>query len=209
MPKRRTPLAFTITITPRPFGGWEVITDPYDQMIEQTIEEVVRGRVSLRSDRSTVITATVATAVGGPWSNGPIAPTHTRRGMLQLAQVGAEHLRRADCIVTGYLYDTVVATVLASMHSRGLVPASPIVLDLDDGPIPQFRTATHSWWRDVGHVVVARDGGATVRLRGIPRADPFSTWGNARILSAFRPRLASALGVPVSALAIRSPLQAV
>lgn len=208
MPKRRTPLAFTIRIVPRTPQGYEVTTSPHHLAIEETVEEVVRGRVSLRDDRPTVITASVDAALH-PWSDGPIAPTRVRYGLLQLAEVGAEDLRHIDRIVTGYLYDAVTSAVLGSMHERGFATDGSFALELDDGPIPQLRTATYSWWRDVRHVIVAHDGGTTVRLRGIPRSDPFAEWGNARILTAFRKRLAAALGVPAASIPAHTRTQAV
>lgn len=208
MPKRRSPLAFTIRIIPLEPGGHEVETSPHHPIIEETVGDVLRGRVSIRTDRRTDITA-LADRSFPPQATGPIAPAYVRRGFLQLAEVGAEDLRHANNVVVGYLYDAVVSGILGSLHERGLDMGDAPILEIDDGPIPQMRSATHSWWRDVRHVVTARDGGTVVRLRGIPRGEAFSEWGNQRILATFNRRLASALGIPVSSLPARTRLQAV
>ncbi len=192
MPKRRPPLAFTIRISPLDAVGHSVETVPRHPAIEETVEEVLRGRVSIRTDAPTVITARADRSVPA-WSDGPIAPRRVRLGILQLAEVGAEHLHAANNVVIGYMYDAVVSAILGSLHDRGLRPGDAPAIELDDGPIPQFRTTTHSWWRDVRHVVVARDTGTVIRLRGIPRAEPFADWANARIRNAFARRLVAAL----------------
>ena len=192
MPIRRTPLSFTITITPRATGGHEAQTSPHHQMIEETIEEAVCGRVSVRTTRATIISA-LADRTAHPRADGPIAPNYVRRGILQLAAVGAEELCRANCIVEGYLYDAVVTAVVGSLRERGVTEAGTPTGELDDGPVPQMRTLTRWWWRDVQHVLIARDGGSTIRLRGIPRSEAFSSWGNARIRAAFERRLDAAL----------------
>lgn len=195
MPKRRPPLAFTIRISPLDAGGHAVETLPNHPAIEETVEDVLRGRVSIRTDAPTVIIARVDRSVP-VWSDGPIAPRRVRLGILQLAEVGAEHLHEANNVVIGYLYDAVVSAILGSLHDRGLRPGDAPTIELDDGPIPQFRTTTHSWWRDVRHVVVSRDTGTVIRLRGIPRSEPFSEWANARILRTFRRRLDAAIATP-------------
>ncbi|OGL95047.1 hypothetical protein A2348_04750 [Candidatus Uhrbacteria bacterium RIFOXYB12_FULL_58_10] len=206
MPERRTPLAFTIVITPNSRGGYEVETSPRHPLIAEVVETTLRGRVTLRRDQPTVITAPTNRSMP-PMVNGFIAPRIILRGLLQLAEVGAEDLRQVELIVIGYLYDAVVAAVLGSLESRGFPTNGPPTIAIDDGPIPQIRTVTRSWWRDVRHVVMARDEGTVIRLRGIPRGEPFAKCGNDRILARFATRLAHELRVPVERIVIQDYLQ--
>lgn len=197
MPQAKPTLTFTITITPHDGGGYDVETDPCHPTIEETVEEVVKQRFTVCDDRPTRIVA-YPNGEYGCLSDGPIAPARVRRGLIQLATVGAEDLKQANLIVIGYLYDAVVAALVGNMRERGLPQSAIPTLELDDGPIHQLRLANVCWWRDVRHVMVCLDETAHIRLRGIPRTETFSSWGNARILATFKRRLATALGIPIS-----------
>lgn len=205
---RTPPLAFVITFTPRERGEFNVSVSPDHPAMLTTIEDFVRGYLSARADRSTTITA-YADRSFRPDVDGPIGPKRVRTGLLQLAEIGASELADANRIVQGYLYDVVVGGILGSMREQGIVAGRSPTIEIDDSPIPQLRTVTRSWWHDVQHVVVGRAEGATIRLRGIPRNDPFANWANARILASCRRRFAAALGVPPSALIAHPRLQAV
>lgn len=206
----RTPVpSFFIVITPIR-GGFDVVTDPPHLPIQEVVELTVRGRVAIRTDATTRIVAS-ADRPGSPSCDQIIAPRPVRNGLLQLASIGAEELNQANLVVAGYLYDTVVAAIMGSLEERGIdITEEPLpIVTINDGPIPQLRTATRSWWRDVGHVVVSRKGGHVIRLRGIPANEPFAGWGNERILAIFTHRLARALGVSPDAIAARARLRAV
>ena len=205
--QKRAPLAFSIRITPQE-RGFSVETTPDHQAIKETVEDVMRGRVALSVDQSTVITA-LASGTPKPWSSERIGPAIIRRGLLQLTQVGAEQLHHANGVVEGYLYDASVSAILGSMRDRDVSKDGAIVVTIDPSVIPQMRTATYCWWRDMRQVVVSNDDGSLIRLCGIHHADPFAAWANARILKRFRRRLAGQLGVPVATVPAFSGLRAV
>lgn len=204
---KRVPLAFSICITPLKVG-FTVETTPEHAFLGETVEDVVRGRVALRTDRSTTITA-IAAGAPKPWADERIGPAIVRRGLLQLTQVGAEQLHHANGIVEGYLYDAAVSAILGSMRECGVPSTNALVVTIDPSVEPSMRVATYPWWRDMRHVVVSNDDGSLIRLCGIHHADPFAAWANARILARFRRRLAAHLGVSVASVPAFSGLKAV
>ncbi len=206
-PAKRAPLAFSIRVSPLE-RGFGVDTAPEHADIKETVEEVVRGRVALCTDRTTTIAA-VAAGAPRPWSDERIGPSIVRRGLLQLAQVGAEQLHRANGIVEGYLYDAAVSAILGSMREQNVPSTNALVLTIDPSVEPSMRVATYPWWRDMRHVIVSSDDGSLIRLCGVHHADPFASWANARILARFRRRLAAHLGVPVSTVPAFTGLRAV
>ncbi len=185
------PPDFSIVISPRERRGFDVSTTPYHAPIEETVTDVLRRRVAIRTDCMTIITA--PTNGSKPWIDQPVGPDEVRFGLLVLAQVGASELAHANRIVEGYRYDAVADAILGTMIGRNVPIRAARTIEIDDGPVPQLRTATYHWWSDVQHVVVARPGATSIRIRGIPRGDHFSAWGNARILSRFKRHLATAL----------------
>ena len=204
---KRAPLAFSIRITPLD-RGFSVETSPDHHVIRETVEDVMRGRVAINLDRSTTIAAN-ASGTPKPWASERIGPHYVRRGLLQLAQVGAKDLHDANGIVEGYLYDASVSAILGSMRDGDVARNGAIVLTIDPSVIPQMRTATYCWWRDMRQGIVSNEDGSLIRLCGINHADPFAAWANARILARFRRRLAGQLGVPVATVPAFSGLRAV
>lgn len=206
---KRVPLAFSIRITPRQCAhGFDVETTPDHPVIRETVEEVVRGRVAINVDRSTIISA-IASGTPKPSASERIGPHYVRKGLLQLAQVGAKDLFDANAIVDGYLYDASVGAILGSMSDGNVARDGAIVVTIDPSVIPQMRVATYHWWRDMLQVIVSNEDGSLIRLCGIHHAEPFAAWANARILKRFRRRLAAHLGVPVSTVPGFSGLRAV
>ncbi len=206
-PAKRVPLAFSIRITPQD-RGFSVETTPDHPVIRETVEDVVRGRVAIVVDRSTTISAN-ASGTPKPWASERIGPHYVRRGLLQLAQVGAKDLFEANAVVDGYLYDASVSAVLGSMQDGNVARDGAVVVTIDPSVIPQLRVATYHWWRDMRQVIVSNEDGSLIRLCGVHHAEPFATWANARILARFRRRLAAHLGVPVSTVPAFSGLRAV
>jgi len=205
--QKRVPLAFSIRITPLD-RGFSVETSPDHPVIRETVEEVVRGRVDIAVDRPTTIAAN-ASGTPEPWASARIGPHYVRKGLLQLAQVGAKELFDANVVVEGYLYDASVSAILGSMRDGNVARDGAIVLTIDPSVIPQMRVSTYHWWRDMRQVVVSNEDGSLIRLCGVHHTEPFAAWANARILKRFRRRLAGQLGVPVSTVPAFSGLRAV
>lgn len=197
-PRSQPPaLSFAIAIAPDPSGRFSAETEPHHAPMQKPLDLIV-GAKSFRAcrDRPTVIRWTPSRVSPCEFS-GLIANKQTKRGLIELARMGAGQLQEANMLVEGYLYAALATVVAASIEWRvGTRPHLPEVT-IDNSPVKdeQFRVVGH-WWSGAQQVVHLEKNGDVVRLRGLPFDQPFSAWANARILSRFTRQLSLTTGLP-------------
>lgn len=198
----RPPHAFVIRIVPR-VRGLDVLTDPYHRVIQEMVEQTLRGRGAVDTDRTTIVAAS-ATRAFRTYADGPIAPKPIRQDILTFAEIGVGELRRANDMVRGYLYDALVGSLLGTAWIQESIRTGSLTVRIAPSVVPCMRSSSYRWWRDMRQVAVANRDGIHIRLCGIEHSEPFVAWGNERIRKRFCRRLAQELGIPVSIIQDRS-----